>query len=292
MLLVVAYAGERHLVRAPGVLDGHAVHLARARPALRRPQHDHRPARPGHVAAVARGGLDLRDPVERVVQRRREALVHRPGPPVEAARDEQRLPPVPLEERDELVLRDPREDRRVRDLVAVQVQDRQDGAVRARVQELVRVPARRERAGLRLAVADDARDEEIRVVEGGAERMRERVAELAALVDRARRLGRRVARNPAREREAAEERPQAGLARADVGVELAVRALEVGVGDVRRAAVTGPGDVDRVQVAHPDRPVEVDVDEVQAGHRPEVAEQPRLDVLAAERLAEEGFSSR
>ena len=147
MLLVVAYAGERHLVRAPGALDGHAVDLARARPALRRPQHDHRPARPGHVAAVARGGLDLLDPVERVVERRGEALVHRPRLfAVEAARDEQRLPPVPLEERDELVLRDPREDRRVRDLVPVQVQDRQDGAVRARVQELVRVPAQ-SRAG-------------------------------------------------------------------------------------------------------------------------------------------------
>ena len=48
---------------------------------------------------------------------------------VEATGDEQRLPAVALEQRHELVLRDPREDRRVRDLVAVQVQDREHGAV-------------------------------------------------------------------------------------------------------------------------------------------------------------------
>ena len=67
------------------------------------------------------------------------------------------------------------------------------------------MPARRERAGLGLAVADDARDEQVGVVERRPERVRERVAELAALVDRAGRLRRGVARDAARERELAEE---------------------------------------------------------------------------------------
>ena len=49
------------------------------------------------------------------------------------------------------------------------------------------------------------------VVERGAVRVGERVAELPALVDRARRLRRRVARDPAGERELPEQRPQAGL---------------------------------------------------------------------------------
>ena len=75
--------------------------------------------------------------------------------------------------------------------------------------------------------------------------MRERVAELAALVDRASVSGAACSESRPGTRSGVEERPQAGLARADVGVELAVRALEVGVGDVRRAAVTGTGDVDR-----------------------------------------------
>ena len=50
------------------------------------------------------------------------------------------------------------------------------------------MPARGQRPGLRLAVADDAEDDEIRVVEGRAEGVDEGVAELAALVDRAGRL--------------------------------------------------------------------------------------------------------
>ena len=99
------------------------------------------------------------------------------------------------------------------------------------------MPARRERARLGLAVADDAGDEQVGVVEGGAEGVHERVAELAALVDRAGRLRRRVARDPAGEGELAEELAQPLLAPADVRVELAVRALEVRVRDVRRPAV-------------------------------------------------------
>ena len=66
------------------------------------------------------------------------------------------------------------------------MQDRQHRAVGARVEELVRVPAGGERPGLGLAVADDAGDEQVGVVEGGAVGVGERVAELAALVDRAR----------------------------------------------------------------------------------------------------------
>ena len=75
--------------------------------------------------------------------------------------------------------------------------------------------------------------------------------------------------------------------RTDVRVQLAVRPLEVGVRDVCRAAVTRPGDEDRVEVARPDRAVQVRVDEVQARHGPEVAEQPRLHVLGLQRLAQQ-----
>ena len=79
------------------------------------------------------------------------------------------LPSVARQEGEELVLRNARKHSRVRDLPAVQVQDRQNGAVRHRVEELVRMPAGRERAGLSLAVADDAGDDQIGVVERGAE---------------------------------------------------------------------------------------------------------------------------
>ena len=104
------------------------------------------------------------------------------------------------------------------------------------------MPARGERPGLRLAVADDAGDEQVGIVERRAVRVHERVAELAALVDRARRLGRDVARDAARERELPEQPAQPLLVAADVRVDLAVRALEIGVGDERRAR-RGPGPV-------------------------------------------------
>ena len=120
------------------------------------------------------------------------------------------------------------------------------------LRNLLRVPARRQRPGLGLAVADHAGDRQIRVVEGGAEGMRQRVAELAALVDRPGRLGRRVARDASGERELAEEMLEPGLVAADLRIELAVGALEVGVGHDAGPAVTGTGHVEHVEVARDD----------------------------------------
>ena len=97
------------------------------------------------------------------------------------------------------------EHRRPRDLVAVQVQDRQDRAVAHRVQEVDALPRTGERPGLRLAVADDAGDDEVGVVERGAERVHQRVAELAALVDGAGRRHADVARDAAGRRELPEQ---------------------------------------------------------------------------------------
>ena len=61
------------------------------------------------------------------------------------------------------------------------------------------MPARGQRPGFGLAVADDAGDDQIGIVERRAVRVRERVSELAAFVDRSRRLRRDMARNAARE---------------------------------------------------------------------------------------------
>ena len=289
MVGVVAHVGHRDLVRPPRVLDGQAVDLFRAGPALRRAQDDHRPARPSRLGSRLAGvRLDGGDLGEGGVQRGREALMDDGRSlAVEAARDEDGAVPVPLEQRHELRLGNPGEDGRIRDLVAVQMQDRQHRAVGLRIQELVRVPAGRERARLGLAVADDAGDEQLGIVEGSAVRVRERVAEFAALVDRARCLGRDVARDPAGEGELTEELVQPLLVHAHARIDLAVGALEVRVRDERRPTVARPGHVEHLEVARPDRPVEVRVDEVQSRGRPEMPEQARLDVLGRERLAEQ-----
>ena len=59
------------------------------------------------------------------------------------------------------------------------------------------------------------------------------------------------------------------------------------MGDERRAAVARAGQVDHVGVALVDQPVQVDVDQAQPGRRAPVAEQPRLDVLRPQRLAQQ-----
>ena len=50
----------------------------------------------------------------------------------------------------------------------------------------------------------------------------------------------------------------------------------------------GAGDENGVQIVRFDRAVDVRVDEVETGRRAPVAEQPRLDVLGAQRLAQQG----
>ena len=198
MLGLLVHLAHRHLVRAPVTLGLLAVDLLRAGPALRRAQHDHRPARPLADAVARRASVWIAlNLVDDRVERRRHQLVHR-------------LRVVALDEdtacsrsrgtgcsSSSWLMR--ASTRGVGDLVAVEMQDRQHRAVGRRVEELVRVPARRQRAGLRLAVADDAGDDQIGIVERRAVGVRQRIAQLAALVDRAGRLRRDVARDAARE---------------------------------------------------------------------------------------------
>ncbi len=284
MLGLGAKLRERHLVGAKRPLAGQAVDRLGARPALRRDEHDHRPARPRRLALLARSPLDLGDLLEHRVERRRHQLVH-DGRLVTL--DEMRRVAVTVQQRRELLARNPREHRRVGDLVAVEVKHRQHGAVLHRIEELVRVPARRQRAGLGLAVTDHAQRDQSRVVEHGAVGVQQRVAQFAALVDRPGGLRSDVAGDPAGEGELAKEPLDPLLVVADLRVDLAVGALQVGVGDDARPTVTGAGDEDRIEVAGADRPVHVRVDEVEAGSRAPVAEQPRLDVVDRQRLAQE-----
>ncbi len=91
------------------------------------------------------------------------------------ALDEMRHVTVAAEERLEFVARNARKHRGPGNLVAIQMQNGQHGAVVHRIEKLVRVPAGRERAGLCLAVPDDTRDEQVGIVESRAICVRERV---------------------------------------------------------------------------------------------------------------------
>jgi len=112
---------------------------------------------------------------------------------------------VAFQQRAQLALGDPGQHCRVGDLVAVEVQDRQHGAVGHRVEELVGVPGSGECAGLGLPVADHAGHQETRVVHGGAVGVGQRVTQLAALVQGAGRLGSGMAGDAAGEGELPEQ---------------------------------------------------------------------------------------
>ena len=275
--------GNRHLVGAPGAFDRQAVHFLRPGPALGRFQDDHRPTRQrGGLRRTwrTRIALDLPDLRQHLVQRARQALVHQRRV---IAFDDMRLIAVPAHQRDEVAAGYARQHCRVGDLVAVEVQDRQHSAVARRVQELVRVPARRQRPGLGLAVTDDARHDEARIVEGGTVGMGKRIAQLAALVDRAWGFRRQMAGNAARPRELAKQAAHAAAVTFNGGVTLGISAFEVGIGHNARPAVARANDEQHVQLMRFDQPVQVHVDHVQARRGAPVPEQAPLDVLQLKR---------
>src|SRR5260370_41027448 len=69
------------------------------------------------------------------------------------------------------------------------MQDRQHGSVAGGIEKLVAVPGRGERTRFGFAVAHDARNDQVRIIECSTRGMSERVAELSAFIDRAGRLG-------------------------------------------------------------------------------------------------------
>ncbi len=218
-------------------------------------------------------------------ERPREAFVHAGQV---TALDLEHLVAVSLEQAAHLSRVLAPQHRRPGDLVAVEVQDRQHGAVARRVEEGDPLPRPLERPGLGLAVADDGEREQVGVVHHRTEGVHEHVAELTTLVDRAGRRDGDVARDAAGRGELAEEPLDARLVEGHVGIDLAVGPLEVSGGDERRAAVSGAGEVDRLLTGVPDDPRQVRVDEGQAWARAPVPEQPGLDVVGGEGPTEEG----
>ena len=153
----------------------------------------------------------------------------------------------------------------IRDLVAVEMEDRQHTPITGRVDEFVSVPTRCQRSRLGLAVADDAGDDQIGVVECGSVGMAERVSQFASFVNAAGRFRRHMAGNSAGKAELLEQLLHALGVLADVWINFAVRSFEVGMGHERRSTMAGPDNVDHLEVVALDHSVQVDVEHVQAG---------------------------
>ena len=272
---------HRHLMGSPIALGPPAIDLLRAGPALRRAQHDHGPARPLREAVLPRLGLDALNVRDDALKRGGHELVHLLRL---ISLDKVGCVAIATEELVQLLMTDAGQHTGVGDLVPVQVQDGQDHPIGDGVEKFVRVPRGGQRPGFRLAIADHRGHDQVWVVEGRPIRMGQGVPELAALVDRAGRLRGHVAGDATGEGELLEQPLHPFGIGGDVGVDLAVGPLEVGVGDQARPAMPRTSDVDHIEVILLDEPVQVDVEEVQARRRPPVAQQPRLDVLLAERF--------
>ncbi len=187
----------------------------------------------------------------------------------------------------QLLMTDASENAGIGDLVAIEVEDRQNHAVGRWVQEFVGMPARRHRPGLGFAIADDTGNYQVRVVESRSVGMRECIPELAALVNRTGCFRRHVTRYAAGERELREQPLHALFIEGNVRVDLAVSPVEIRVRNQSGSAMTGAGDVDHVEVVLLDHAVQMNVDEIQSRRRSPVTEESRLDVLLCEGLLEQ-----
>src|SRR5260370_20571038 len=94
------------------------------------------------------------------------------------------------------------------------MQDREYSAVADGIQKLVGVEGRGQRSGLRFAVSHDNGDDEIGIVEGRAESVRQAIAEFAAFMNGAGSVGRAMTADAPWEGKLFEEflEPRLGLA--------------------------------------------------------------------------------
>src|SRR5215813_7229805 len=108
------------------------------------------------------------------------------------------------------------------------------------------MPTRGQGPGFSLAITDNAGNDQVGIVVGGAVRVRDSIPELSALVHGAWCFRRDVARNATREGELGEEALHTLLVLGDVWVDFAIGSLEVSVSDEARPPMSRAGDIDHV----------------------------------------------
>src|ERR1700720_880090 len=150
------------------------------------------------------------------------------------------------------------------------------------------MPRRGQRAGLRFAVTYNAGNHQVGVVEGRTKRMRERISQLTAFIDRAGDIRRAVAGNAAGKRELLEQALHPVDILANVRIHFAVAAFQVGVSHQRGSAVSGTDDCEYIPVTSDNDSIQMRVDEIDAGSGSPVTQQSGLDVRERQRLPPPG----
>ena len=278
--------GNGDLVGAPAALHRLPVHLLGASPALGGAEYDHGPAGAGGVFGGTGVLLDPLDLPHRPVQGGGHLLVHLLGlVPLHKAG----LPAAALEEHLGLLVGDAGEQGGVGELEAVEVENGQHRAVRDGVEELVGVPGGGQGGGLRFAVSHHTGGDEAGVVHDRPEGVGQGVAQFSPLVDGAGGVGGGLAGDPAGEGELPEQPLHTGGILADVGIDLAVRAVQIVLGHHGVSTVSGAGEIDHIQVIFDDGPVEMGINEVLARAGAPMPHDGALQMFLLQRLPQQGI---
>src|SRR5580704_15863852 len=149
------------------------------------------------------------------------------------------------------------------------------------------MPGGGKRTGFGLAVSYSDGNDEVGIVESGAVRMRDGIAQLAALVNRTGCFRRAVRADPTGKRKLLKELEQASFVTTLVGIDLGIVAFKVAVGQRGRRAVTRARDVHDVQVIFLDETVQVNPNQRLPRIRPPMTKKSILDVLRPQWLAKQ-----
>ncbi|MDI2022594.1 hypothetical protein PJL18_03134 [Paenarthrobacter nicotinovorans] len=143
----------------------------------------------------------------------------------------------------------------------VEVEDGKYRPVPERVDERWRFPGSLQRPGFSFPVADDAGNNQVRVVHCRTGGMHQRVAQLTALMNGSGRRRTDVAGDASRRRELPDQGPEPFQVSADGGVNLRVTAFQVGIGDDSGATVAGSGHHQDLGTRAADDAIEVSIDQ-------------------------------
>src|ERR1700730_6161938 len=180
MRCIVSHIGKRHLVRAKCTFNWQTIDFARPCPSFRRPQNDRRPLGVGLGSVCARVTLNAAYPRVALIKRSSERLMNVRGI---GAFDKERLVTSRLKKSLYAFIWGAAECRRPCDFVSIQMQDRQHRTIARGIQILDALPRSGEWACFRFAVSNHSSDNQIRIVECCAERVREDITESTAFMN-------------------------------------------------------------------------------------------------------------
>src|SRR5260221_9068692 len=163
-------------------------------------------------------------------------------------------------------------DRRIGDFVTVQVDYRQHRAGFGRIKEFVTMPCCGCRTCLSLSIANNTGYNEVRIIHRSTKGSSQRIAQLAAFMDRPRYARVEMAGETARPGETPDELVQPGTVKRQLGVIFLQGAFEVQVRQVRWRSMPWARDQEHVEIMAHNQSIEVSVDQVDTGTRAPVTQ--------------------